>query len=51
VFALANAQTQQPVPAKSTFGKLLLFTMGLAVAYVVIKSVPDIARYIKISSM
>ena len=33
------------------FGKLMLVAFGLTLGYIVIKNIPDIARYIKISTM
>lgn len=32
-------------------GKLMLAAVGLAICYVVVRSVPDVAGYIKISTM
>jgi hypothetical protein len=32
-------------------GKWMLATLGLAVCYMIVKSAPDVARYIKISTM
>ena len=45
------SQEKQPGRTMGKFGKLMFVAFGLTLGYIVIKNIPDIARYIKISTM